>query len=241
MLLKSFTKRVFEVPTVALSRSFSSVTSGTQLTIREALNKALDEELARDANVVIIGEEVGQYQGAYKITKGLLEKYGPKRIVDTPITEAGFTGLATGAAFAGLRPICEFMTFNFSLQAIDHIINSAAKTHYMSGGAIKVPITFRGINGPAQAVAAQHSQCFAAYYGAVPGLKVLSIYDAEDAIGLTKAAIRDDDPTVVLESEVLYGTKFNVPDPSTDFVIPIGKAKIMRPGKDITIVSHGEA
>lgn len=188
MFTSILNKRITKLPTI-IRRSFSTTAGKAEITVREALNRALDEELENDEKVFIIGEEIGQYQGAYKITKGLLEKYGPKRIVDTPITEAGFTGLAVGAAFAGLRPVCEFMTFNFSLQAIDHIINSAAKTHYMSGGTIKVPVTFRGINGPAQYVGAQHSQCFAAYFGAVPGLKVLSIYDAEDAIGLTKVYI----------------------------------------------------
>jgi len=170
----------------------------------------------------------------------LFDKYGGDRVVDTPITEAGFTGLAVGAAFAGLRPICEFMTFNFSMQAIDHVINSAAKTHYMSGGQICVPIVFRGPNGAAAAVAAQHSQDFAAWYSSCPGLKVVSIYDAEDARGLLKSAIRDDNPVVVLENELMYGTGFEVSQEvmSPDFVIPIGQAKIMRPGKDITIVTH---
>jgi len=210
------------------------------LTVREALNSAMDEEMARDEKVFLLGEEVAQYNGAYKISKGLWDKYGSDRVVDTPITEMGFTGLAVGAAFAGLRPICEFMTFNFSMQAIDHIINSAAKTHYMSGGQMNVPIVFRGTNGAAAAVGAQHSQCFAAWYSSCPGLKVVSVYDAEDARGLLKAAIRDDNPVVVLENELMYGTSFDLSAEvmSPDFVIPIGKAKVMREGADITVVSH---
>jgi len=212
------------------------------ITVREALNSALDEELKRDEKVFIIGEEVGQYNGAYKITKGLLEKYGPDRVIDTPITEAGFAGLAVGAAFTGLRPVVEFMTFNFSMQAIDHVINSAAKSHYMSGGQFRIPIVFRGPNGAAAAVAAQHSQCFAAWYAHVPGLKVIAPYDAEDARGLLKAAIRDENPVVFLENEVMYGQSFEV-DPevvSPDFVLPIGKAKIMREGKDVTLVTFSK-
>jgi pyruvate dehydrogenase E1 component beta subunit len=185
------------------------------------------------------GEEVGQYQGAYKISRGLFQKYGGDRIVDTPITEMGFAGLATGAAFAGLRPICEFMTWNFSMQAIDHVVNSAAKTYYMSGGKINVPIVFRGPNGAAAGVAAQHSQCFAAWYSSVPGLKVLSPYDVEDARGLLKAAIRDQNPVVFLENELMYGQSFMVSDAvlDKDFVLPIGKAKIMREGKHVTITA----
>lgn len=211
------------------------------MTCREALNSAIDEELDRDENVFVIGEEVAQYDGAYKVTKGLYDKYGDKRIVDTPITEAGFTGLATGAAFAGLRPIAEFMTFNFSMQAIDHIVNSAAKTYYMSGGQINVPIVFRGPNGASAGVGAQHSQCFAAWYGSVPGLKVVSPYDVEDCRGLLKAAIRDDNPVVCLENELMYNVTFDnisdeVMDP--DFVLPFGKAKVMREGTDVTIVAH---
>lgn len=196
--------------------------------------------MKRDSKVFLLGEEVAQYNGAYKISKGLWEKFGSDRVVDTPITEMGFAGLAVGAAFAGLRPICEFMTFNFSMQAIDHVINSAAKTHYMSGGQMNVPIVFRGPNGAAAAVAAQHSQCFGAWYSSCPGLKVVSIYDAEDARGLLKAAIRDDNPVVVLENELMYGTAFELSPEvmSPDFVLPIGKAKIMRAGKDITVVSH---
>lgn len=228
----------------SLSRSFHTTIptlSPTTLTCREALNSALDEELARDDRVFIIGEEVAEYDGAYKVTKGLLAKYGPRRVVDTPITEAGFAGLATGAAMAGLRPVTEFMSFNFSMQAMDHIINSAAKTLYMSGGKIPVPIVFRGPNGAAAGVAAQHSQCFAAWYGSVPGLKVLSPYDAEDCRGLLKAAIRDDNPVVFLEHELMYNIPFeNVPDEvmDPDFVLPLGQAKIMREGSDISIVAH---
>lgn len=208
---------------------------------RDALNSAIDEELSRDDRVFVIGEEVAEYDGAYKVTKGLHAKYGDRRVVDTPITEAGFAGLATGAAFAGLRPVAEFMTFNFSMQAMDQIVNSAAKTLYMSGGKIKVPIVFRGPNGSSAGVGAQHSQCFAAWYGSVPGLKVVSPYDAEDCRGLLKAAIRDDNPVVVLENELMYNVAFHdIPDSvmDPDFVLPIGKAKVMREGTDVTIVAH---
>merc|ERR1719163_1517738 len=174
------------------------------------------EEVTRDPNVFVIGEEVAQYQGAYKITKGLLEEFGDKRVIDTPITEMGFTGLSTGAAYTGLRPVMEFMTFNFSMQAIDHVINSAAKMYYMSGAQINVPIVFRGPNGAAAGVAAQHSQCFAAWYAHVPGLKVIAPYSAEDARGLLKAAVRDDNPVVFLENEILYGQSFEVSAAATD-------------------------
>merc|ERR1711915_464981 len=211
-----------------------------QLTVRDALNMALDEELARDDKVFIMGEEVAQYDGAYKVTRGLWKKYGDKRVIDTPITEMGFTGMAVGAAFNNLRPILEFMTFNFSMQAIDQVINSAAKTFYMSGGTVNVPIVFRGPNGCAKGVAAQHSQCFAAWYAHCPGLKVISPYDSEDCKGLLKAAVRDPDPVVFLENEILYGQAFDIDpkvlDPS--FVLPIGKAKVMKAGSDITIVGH---
>ncbi|GBF98394.1 hypothetical protein Rsub_10789 [Raphidocelis subcapitata] len=221
-----------------------AVTAGHagEMTVRDALNSALDEELARDPSVYILGEEVGEYQGAYKITRGLLQKYGSDRVRDTPITEAGFTGIAVGSAFAGLRPVCEFMTFNFSLQAIDQIINSAAKTLYMSAGAINCPIVFRGPNGAAAGVGAQHSQCFAAWFSSVPGLKVVSPYDAEDARGLLKAAIRDNDPVMFLENEILYGQSFPISEQvlDKDFVLPIGKAKVMRPGKSITITAHSK-
>jgi len=220
--------------------SLSAPASSQTLTNRDALNMALDEELAHDERVFIMGEEVAQYDGAYKVTRGLWKKYGDKRVIDTPITEMGFSGLAVGAAFHGLRPILEFMTFNFSMQAIDQVINSAAKTMYMSGGTINVPIVFRGPNGCAKGVAAQHSQCFAAWYAHCPGLKVLSPYDAEDCKGLLKAAVRDPDPVVFLENEITYGQAFDI-DPKVldpEFVLPIGKAKIMKPGKDITIVGH---
>lgn len=209
------------------------------MTVREALNSALSDELERDERVFVLGEEVADYNGAYKITKGLLDKFGPERIRDTPITEMGFAGLATGAAFAGLRPVCEFMTWNFSMQAIDQLVNSAAKSHYMSGGQLTVPIVFRGPNGPAAGVAAQHSQCFAAWYGSVPGMVVLAPYDSTDARGLLKAAIRLDDPVVFLEDELLYGQSFSVEKnvADEDFTLPIGKADIAREGSDVTIVS----
>lgn len=226
-----------------VNRRFISTSNprfATTLTVRDALNSAMEEEMKRDERVYVIGEEVGQYNGAYKITKGLLDKFGAKRVVDTPISEMGFAGIAVGSAYAGLRPICEFMTFNFAMQGIDHIINSAAKSFYMSGGQINVPIVFRGPNGAAAAVAAQHSQDFAAWYSHCPGLKVLAPYDAEDARGLLKAAIRDDNPVVFLEHELMYGVPFELSDEvmSSDFVIPIGKAKIMRPGKDVTLVAY---
>ena len=212
------------------------------MTVRDALNSALDEEMERDKDVFVLGEEVGEYQGAYKITRGLLAKHGGARVLDTPITEAGFTGIASGAAFAGLRPVCEFMTWNFAMQAIDQIVNSAAKTHYMSAGAISCPIVFRGPNGAAAGVAAQHSQCFAAWYSHVPGLKVLAPYDAEDARGLMKAAIRDPDPVIFLENEILYGEAFPVSPQvlDRDFTLPIGKAKTMREGTDVTLVGFGK-
>ncbi|KAG2488816.1 hypothetical protein HYH03_012615 [Edaphochlamys debaryana] len=229
------------LPRVAQSaRAFSTPT--TEMTVRDAINSALDEELARDDKVYVLGEEVGEYQGAYKITRGLLQKYGPDRVKDTPITEAGFTGIAVGSAFAGLKPVCEFMTWNFALQALDQIINSAAKTLYMSAGQINCPIVFRGPNGAAAGVAAQHSQCFAAWYSSVPGLKVLAPYDSEDARGLMKAAIRDPDPVIFLENEILYGQAFPVTPEvlDKDFVLPIGKAKVMREGKHVTLVSFSK-
>lgn len=213
--------------------------AGNMMTVRDALNLAMDEEMARDSSVFLMGEEVGKYRGAYKVSQDLFKKYGPDRVIDTPITEMGFTGIGVGAAMKGLRPIVEFMTFNFSLQAIDHVVNSAAKSFYMSGGKIHVPIVFRGPNGVAAAVAAQHSQCFAAWYSSVPGLKVLAPYNSEDAKGLLKAAIRDDNPVVFLEHELMYGESFpmspEVLDP--DFVAPIGKSKIERVGKHVTLVS----
>ncbi|MBN8532099.1 MAG: pyruvate dehydrogenase complex E1 component subunit beta [Alphaproteobacteria bacterium] len=206
------------------------------VTVREALRDAMAEEMRRDAEVFVMGEEVAEYQGAYKVTQGLLQEFGAKRVVDTPITEYGFAGIGVGAAFGGLKPIIEFMTFNFAMQAIDQIVSSSAKTLYMSGGQIRCPIVFRGPNGAAARVAAQHSQCFASWYGHVPGLKVLMPYDAEDAKGLLKAAIRDPNPVVFLENEIMYGQSFEVPDDS-DFVLPIGKAKIMREGTDVTITA----
>jgi len=229
--------------TATSSRSLSTtpaVANLKPLTVRDALNQALDEELARDDRVFLMGEEVAQYDGAYKVSRGLWKKYGDDRVKDTPITEAGFTGIGVGAAFAGLRPVIEFMTFNFSMQAIDQVINSAAKTFYMSGGVVNVPIVFRGPNGCAAGVAAQHSQCFAAWYGHCPGLKVISPYDAEDCKGLLKAAIRDPDPVVFMENELLYGVSFDTDEKvfDKDFLLPIGKAKIQRQGTDITIVAH---
>ncbi len=216
------------------------IPSGTEmvsLTIREALRDAMAEEMRRDETVFIMGEEVAEYQGAYKVTQGLLDEFGSKRVVDTPITEHGFAGLGVGAAFGGLKPIVEFMTFNFAMQAIDHIINSAAKTLYMSGGQMGCPIVFRGPNGAAARVAAQHSQDFAAWYAAIPGLKVVAPYSAADAKGLLKAAIRDPNPVVFLEHEMLYGHSFDVPV-LDDFIIPLGSAKILREGADVTLVSY---
>ncbi|GAA6000770.1 hypothetical protein JCM10207_004652 [Rhodosporidiobolus poonsookiae] len=211
-----------------------------EMTGREALNSAMEEEMTRDETVFVLGEEVAQYNGAYKVTKGLLDKFGEKRVIDTPITEAGFTGIAVGAAFAGLRPVCEFMTFNFAMQAIDQIVNSAGKTYYMSGGNVPCPVVFRGPNGAAAGVGAQHSQDYAAWYGQIPGLKVVSPWSAEDCRGLLKAAIRDPNPVVVLENEILYGQTFKVSKEaqSTDYLLPIGKAKIERAGKDVTVVGH---
>lgn len=244
-------KSSFSLPTqkwTSLARSKPSVfpftarkfaTEPKQVTIREALNIALDEELARDPKVFIMGEEVALYNGAYKVTKGLHEKYGDKRLWDTPITEMGFAGIGVGAAIGGCRPVIEFMTWNFAMQAIDQIVNSAAKLYYMSGGSINVPIVFRGPNGPPTSVGAQHSQCFAAWYGNIPGLKVVAPWSADDHKGLMKAAIRDDNPVVVLESEILYNETHPLsPEAqSPDFVIPIGKAKIEREGTDVTLVS----
>lgn len=211
---------------------------GPLITVREALTQALAEEMRRDDAVFLMGEEVAQYQGAYKISQGLLEEFGDKRVVDTPITEYGFAGIGVGAAFAGLRPVIEFMTFNFAMQAIDHIINSAAKTRYMSGGQIETPIVFRGPNGAASRVGAQHSQCYASWYSHIPGLKVVMPYTAADAKGLLKSAIRDNNPVIFLENELLYGQKFSAPE-SEDDVVPIGKASIYKSGRDVTIVSFG--
>jgi pyruvate dehydrogenase E1 component beta subunit len=206
-----------------------------EVTVREALLSAMREEMLRDESVFIMGEEVAQYQGAYKITQGLLAEFGDKRVIDTPISEHGFAGLAVGAAFAGLRPIVEFMTFNFSMQAMDHIVNSAAKTNYMSGGQLGCPIVFRGPNGAAARVGAQHSQNYAALYSHIPGLKVISPYSAEDAKGLLISAIRDDNPVIFLENEILYGRSFAIPDKVEP--IEIGKGKILREGIDVTIVA----
>ena len=208
----------------------------TPTTVREALRDSMAEEMRRDDRVFVMGEEVAQYQGAYKVTQGLLEEFGAKRVIDTPITEYGFAGLGTGAAMGGLKPIVEFMTFNFAMQAIDHIINSAAKTNYMSGGQMRCPIVFRGPNGAASRVGAQHSQNYGPWYASVPGLVVIAPYDSADAKGLLKAAIRSDDPVVFLENELLYGQSFAVPE--GDVVLPIGKARTMREGKDVTLVSY---
>ena len=205
------------------------------ITVREAIRDAIAEEMRRDKSVFLLGEEVGEYQGAYKVTQGLLDEFGSNRIVDTPITEAGFTGLAVGASMNGLRPIVEFMTWNFAMQAIDHIINSAAKTYYMSGGKLNIPIVFRGPNGVASRVAAQHSQDYSAWYSHVPGLRVLAPYDALDAKGLLKGAIRDNNPVVFLEHELLYNEKFEISD--DEEILEFGKAKIMKKGNDISLIS----
>jgi pyruvate dehydrogenase E1 component beta subunit len=217
-----------------------AVREGTNMksvTVREALRDAMAEEMRRDGRVFVMGEEVAQYQGAYKVTQGLLEEFGPERVIDTPITEYGFAGIGTGAAMGGLRPIVEFMTFNFAMQAIDHIINSAAKTNYMSGGQMRCPIVFRGPNGAAARVAAQHSQNYGPWYASVPGLVVIAPYDASDAKGLLKAAIRSEDPVVFLENELVYGRSFELPE-LDDHVLPIGKARVVREGKDVTVVSY---
>lgn len=206
------------------------------ITVREALRDAMAEEMRRDDNVFLMGEEVAEYQGAYKVSQGLLDEFGAKRVIDTPITEHGFAGLAVGSAFLGLRPIVEFMTFNFSMQAIDHIINSAAKTLYMSGGQMGCPIVFRGPNGSASRVGAQHSQCYASWYAHCPGLKVVSPYSAADAKGLLKSAIRDPNPVIFLENELMYGRTFDVPE-DEDYIVPIGKASIVREGRDVTITA----
>ncbi len=210
----------------------------SELTVREAINSAIAEEMRHNEDVFLMGEEVGEYQGAYKVSQGLLEEFGSDRVIDTPITEHGFTGLAIGAAFAGIRPIVEFMTFNFAMQALDQIINSAAKTNYMSGGQINCPIVFRGPNGAAARVAAQHSQDFASLYASIPGLKVIQPFSAEDAKGLLKAAIRENNPVIFLENEILYGKSFQA-NISSNLVIPIGKAKTVSTGDDVTIISYG--
>ena len=221
-------------PVAAVSPTLSGTT--VKVTLREALRDAMAEEMRTDDRVFVMGEEVAEYQGAYKVTQGLLEEFGARRVIDTPITEYGFAGIGTGAAMSGLRPIVEFMTFNFAMQAIDHIINSAAKTNYMSGGQMRCPVVFRGPNGAASRVGAQHSQNYGPWYASVPGLIVIAPYDAADAKGLLKAAIRCEDPVVFLENELLYGRTFDVPE--GDVVVPIGKARIMRAGSSVTIVSY---
>ena len=235
------TKNPEETPMVSASNNGMSSElewngkTSTQ-TVREALRDAMAEEMRRDENVLLMGEEVAEYQGAYKVSQGLLDEFSAKRIIDTPITEHGFAGLGIGAAFMGLRPIVEFMTFNFAMQAIDQIVNSAAKTLYMSGGQMGCPIVFRGPNGAAARVAAQHSQCYAAWYSAIPGLKVVAPWSASDAKGLLKSAIRDPNPIIFLENEILYGHSFEVPD-TDDWTVPIGSAKIVRAGEDVTLVA----
>jgi len=223
---------------LVIETEWTDSTKVKQQTVREALRDAMAEELRRDETVFLMGEEVAEYQGAYKVSQGLLEEFGSKRIIDTPITEHGFAGIATGASFAGLRPIVEFMTFNFAMQAIDQIINSAAKTLYMSGGQMGAPMVFRGPNGAAARVGAQHSQDYTSWYAHIPGLKVAAPYSASDAKGLLKSAIRDNNPIIFLENEILYGRSFDVPDVE-DYVVPFGKARIWRKGEDITIVSFG--
>ncbi|WP_174278601.1 pyruvate dehydrogenase complex E1 component subunit beta [Sphingomonas bacterium] len=234
------TRQLVEAASRAPEIAEPAVPAGTatvKLTVREALRDAMAEEMRADDRVFVIGEEVAQYQGAYKVTQGLLDEFGDRRVIDTPITEYGFAGVGTGAAMGGLRPIVEFMTFNFALQAIDHLVNSAAKTNYMSGGQMRCPVVFRGPNGAASRVGAQHSQNFAPWYASVPGLIVIAPYDAADAKGLLKAAIRTEDPVVFLENELLYGRSFEVPDVA-DWVLPIGKARTVREGADVTIVSY---
>ena len=232
------------VPPIPLSASApaESCDAGPTIhqTVREALRDAIAEEMRRDEAVFLMGEEVAEYQGAYKISQGLLEEFGARRVIDTPITEHGFTGLAVGAAFAGLKPVVEFMTFNFAMQAMDQLVNSAAKSHYMSGGQMTAPIVFRGPNGAAARVAAQHSQCFASWYAHIPGLKVVAPYDAADAKGLLKSAIRDPNPVVFLENEILYGQSFDVPR-GEEVLVRIGRARIARPGADVTIAAFSIA
>ena len=225
-------------PQPDLSPDWPEGTELKQQTVREAIRDAMAEEMRGDASVFLMGEEVGEYQGAYKVSQGLLDEFGAKRVIDTPITEHGFAGIATGAAFGGLRPIVEFMTFNFAMQAIDHIINSAAKTLYMSGGQMGAPMVFRGPNGAAARVGAQHSQDYAAWYAQIPGLKVVMPYSASDAKGLMKTAIRDNNPVIFLENEILYGRSFDVPV-MDDFTVPFGKARVWRQGTDVTLVSFG--
>ncbi|VXD02187.1 pyruvate dehydrogenase complex E1 component subunit beta [Sphingomonas sp. 8AM] len=233
-------RQLFEAAAHKAEVTDPAIPAGTEMvkvTVREALRDAMAEEMRADERVFVMGEEVAQYQGAYKVTQGLLDEFGDKRVIDTPITEYGFAGVGTGAAMGGLKPIVEFMTFNFAMQAIDHIINSAAKTNYMSGGQMRCPIVFRGPNGAASRVGAQHSQNYGPWYASVPGLIVIAPYDAADAKGLLKAAIRSQDPVVFLENELLYGRSFEIPK-LDDWVLPIGKARIMRQGTDVTIVSY---
>ena len=233
-------RQMFEAAKNDATVADPEVPEGTEMvkiTVREALRDAMAEEMRADDRIFVMGEEVAQYQGAYKVTQGLLDEFGERRVIDTPITEYGFAGVGTGAAMGGLKPIVEFMTFNFAMQAIDHIINSAAKTNYMSGGQMRCPIVFRGPNGAASRVGAQHSQNYGPWYASVPGLIVIAPYDAQDAKGLLKAAIRSEDPVVFLENELLYGRTFEIPK-LDDWVLPIGKARIMRSGKDVTIVSY---
>ena len=230
---ESATSTTVSAPAITDAAEISG--ASTMLTVRESLRDAMAEEMRRDERVFVMGEEVAEYQGAYKVTQGLLDEFGSKRVIDTPITEQGFAGLGVGAAFGELRPVIEFMTFNFAMQAIDQIINSAAKTLYMSGGQMGCPIVFRGPNGAASRVGAQHSQCYASWYAHCPGLKVVSPYSAADAKGLLKSAIRDPNPVIFLENEVMYGQSFDVPD--DDVLVPIGKAKILREGTDVTITA----
>lgn len=235
------TPAVAAAPVQVVVPAETEIPAGTEMrptTVREALRDAMAEEMRRDDTVFLMGEEVAEYEGAYKISQGMLDEFGAKRVIDTPITEHGFAGIATGASFGGLRPIVEFMTFNFAMQAIDQILNSAAKTLYMSGGQMGAPMVFRGPNGAAARVGAQHSQCYAAWYAAIPGLKVVMPYSAADAKGLMKTAIRDNNPVIFLENEILYGKTFDVPV-MDDFTVPFGKAKIWREGTDVTIVSFG--
>ncbi len=227
-----------EVKTEIVMEDVPEGTTFTPTTVREALRDAMAEEMRENENVFLMGEEVAEYEGAYKVSQGLLDEFGSKRVIDTPITEHGFAGIAVGAAFGGLNPIVEFMTFNFAMQAMDQIINSAAKTLYMSGGQMGAPMVFRGPNGAASRVGAQHSQCYAAWYAHIPGLKVVMPYSAADAKGLLKSAIRDPNPVIFLENEMLYGRTFDVPD-IEDFTVPIGKAKVWREGEDVTLVSFG--
>jgi pyruvate dehydrogenase E1 component beta subunit len=231
------TAQLSAAPAAPVGPEVPEGTAMVQVTVREALRDAMAEEMRADERVFVMGEEVAEYQGAYKVTQGLLDEFGPRRVIDTPITEYGFAGLGTGAAMGGLKPIVEFMTFNFAMQAIDHIINSAAKTNYMSGGQMRCPIVFRGPNGAASRVGAQHSQNYGPWYASVPGLVVIAPYSASDAKGLLRAAIRSEDPVVFLENELLYGVSMEVPQ-LDEFVLPIGKAKIARPGKDVTLVSY---